>query len=282
MRAFLLVVTVLMTVLLAGCGTGERPLGSGPEPAPSQPNEGAGAAPALVPERTRNGTAQADRQEITTGQLHLTADNPIAVGKQVVELVESAGGRVDDMTERPETDNQPPSSSLTVRVPADTLTQTLDKLHGLGEVTNLSISRNDVTMQVQDLEARIGALRTSIARLQALISSAASTADLIAAEKALADRQGELDSLTARQRYLADQVELATLMVEITTDRPESRSGPDNFWEGVVSGWNVLLAALSAAVVFAGAAIPWLVFLALLVAIVVVAVRLVRRRKRRA
>src|SRR5574340_174841 len=157
MRVFLLAATLLMAVLLAGCGTEERPLGPSPEPAaPSQPNapsQPTGTAPALVPQRTQNCAAQSDRQEITTGQLHLTADDPLAVGKQVVELVESAGGRVDDMTERPGTDDQRPSSSLTVRVPAGTLHQTLDKLHGLGAVTDLSISRNDVTMRTQDLEA---------------------------------------------------------------------------------------------------------------------------------
>ncbi len=66
------------------------------------------------------------------------------------------------------------------------------------------------------------------------MASAANTADLIEAENALADRQAELDSLTAQQRYLSDQIDLSTLIVDISAEprRPDDR---DSFWDG---GWS--------------------------------------------
>ena len=102
-----------------------------------------------------------------------------------------------------------------VRVPADELTGLLADLEDLGDVASVSVSRSDVTTTAVDLDARISALQTSVARLQALMDGAATTEALLAAEEALTERQEELESLQSQRALLADQVELSTLSVHL-------------------------------------------------------------------
>lgn len=223
-----------------------------------------------------------DRKEVVTGQIFVTTADPVQAARDAVSVVEDAGGRIDNRTENPETDNSDignsvASSSITARIPADELTDTVDRIEDLGKVTSVSISRDDVTMQYQDLDARIDALRSSVDRLRSLIAGASNTADLIEAESALSSRQGELDSLTSQRNYLADQVELSTITVQFSTDDFRPSPGPDNFVDGLVAGWHSLVDALGDGIVALGRAIPWLGALALGAVIVYAIVRGIAR-----
>lgn len=232
-------------------------------------------APAPVPDAPDQAT---DRKEVVTGTVDLTADDPVAAAQTLVDRVAELDGRVDQRTENPGTADSDPHANLMVRIPATDTDAFIDGLSELGEITQVSTNRDDVTLQWQDLDARITALRASVDRLRDLMARAANTADLIAAEEALADRQAELDSLTGQRRYLDDQISLSTLTVDIrSTAEKTVEDGPANFWDGVVDGWNSLFDWLKGAVVFIGQVLPWLIFLALVGAIVGVVAALFRR-----
>ncbi|AHD20634.1 hypothetical protein Y013_08125 [Rhodococcus pyridinivorans SB3094] len=257
----------LFALVVTGCDEG----GGGEGSSASAP---AISAPAIVDGGLHESQPEeADRKEVVTGYLEMDAGDPVATGRRVVTVVEEAGGRVDSLTEQPEA-----SSVLTVRVPADRLDEVVDEICTLGRVTSLSTTRDDVTMQYTDLEARVGALRASVDRLRALLESSADVEALIAAETALAERQAELDSLEAQRRQLGDRIELSTLTVDITTDRLPSEQ--DSFWDGLVAGWNSLWAALGAAVVGIGAALPWVAFLFVCAGVLYLVIRLITRRGR--
>jgi len=260
-----LCVALLGSVLLVSCG-GDEDSAVG---VPSRSDMGA-ASPAIAPGLREQAPSQApadtvERKEVVTGSVDITAGDPIAAAGRVADQVRAVDGRIDSRTEQPGTDDTDPSATLTVRVPADRTDTFVDGLGGVGEVTRVSTNRDDVTMQWEDLDARIKALQASVDRLRALIATASSTADLIDAEEALGSRQGELDSLTAQQRHLDDQVALSTLTISITApDNGSGDDGPDNFLDGVVAGWNSLVDWLQDAIVFVGKAIPWLGFLVVL------------------
>lgn len=262
-----LCVVLLGSVLLVSCGSDQGGGGG-----PSRSDMGT-AAPAISPglrEQAPSPTdsapgATVERKEVITGSVDITSADPVAAAGRVAEQVRAVDGRIDSRTEQPGTDDTDPSATLTVRVPADRTDAFVDGLGGVGEVTRVSTNRDDVTMQWEDLDARIKALQASVDRLRALIATASSTADLIDAEEALGSRQGELDSLTAQQRRLDDQVALSTLTISITApDNGSGGDGPDNFLDGLVAGWNSLIDWLQDAIVFVGKAIPWLGFLAVL------------------
>ncbi|WP_104162600.1 DUF4349 domain-containing protein [Cryobacterium sp. N22] len=223
-------------------------------------------------------TAIADRSVITTGSVSLTVADPIRSAEDAATIVEEAGGRVDSRTETPETENQSASANLSLRIPVGDLDRTLDALRGLGTVNYVSLNSSDVTQQSQDLDARITALSTSVDRLLALMSQATTTTDLIAIESELSTRQAELEGMKSQRDYLTDQIEYSTISLELYSTGTVAPGAPDNFWTGIVAGWNTLVTALGALLVGIGFALPWLAILAVAGGIVFLIVRLATRR----
>lgn len=275
-----LISTALLAVALslAGCTASQS---ASDESAPSVRD---GSAPSVVGEP---GSADAvggaslveqDRSVVTTGTLTITADKPLDAATEAVRIVEGAGGRVDARTETAPTKNNQGSASLSLRIPSSALTATLDRLKELGKPGNVALSSVDVTTQVQDLDARISALRASVDRLTALLATATDTKVLIELETAISERQGTLESMEAQQRDLADQVSLSTLQLDLisVTDAPVER--PDTFWSGLVAGWGAFTGFVGFLLVALGVLLPWIVVAGVATAVVLLVVR--RRRAR--
>ena len=230
--------------------------------------------------------ASVDRSVVTTGWVSVTIDDPVDAAADAVEVATRAGGRVDGRVERPGTDIEPASASLVLRIPADALHAVLDDLRALGDVTSVQLEAADVTQQHQDLDARIGALTASVARMKALLAEAADIGDLIAIESELTTRQGELDGLAQQREQLEDQIAYSTLSVDLSTEGAAPSPAPDGFWGGLVAGWTGLVWFLGWLGVALGVILPWLLAAAVAVAIVLGIVRLAqapgRRRAREA
>lgn len=220
-----------------------------------------------------------DRQVITTGSASITADDPIAAAQSAATTVETAGGRVDARQEYAPTDGDKGSANLTLRIPSQKLTATIEELKKLGEVESISLTSSDVTTESQDLAARITASRASVDRLLELLENATSTKGLISLEAAISDRQGSLESMEAQKRGLDDQVDLSTLELSLISVADAPVDSPDTFASGLATGWDSFVAFLAGALVAIGVMIPWLAFAGMLVAIGLFAVRLTRRRR---
>lgn len=218
---------------------------------------------------------------VTTATASVAVKDPAAGAQRVSELAEAAGGRVDERTEQKASGPNGAEGTvadLVVRVPAGSLTHLLADLKKIGDVGNVSVSRSDVTGKTGDLDARISALKTSVARLQKLMDGAASTADLLTAEKALSERQADLESLQSQRALLAAQVELSTLTVHLAPLGLAPPGGPDGFLDALATGWRALVKVVHGAVIVLGILLPWLVVAALIAAGVLVSLRAVRRR----
>jgi hypothetical protein len=272
-RRFLSTAAVALALtVLVGCSGNATDSGGSAGGADS----GAGA-PEVAPDAP--GESDPDRQVVTTASASVAVKDPAAGAQRVSELAESANGRVEERHEQAATgENGVATADLVVRVPADALTGVLADLEDLGDVASVSISRSDVTTTAVDLDARISALRTSVARLQSLMEGAATTEALLAAEDALSDRQEQLESLQSQRALLADQVELSTLTVHLEPFGVAPPGGPDGFVDGLATGWRALTTALGAAVVVLGVLLPWLAVAALVTVGVLVPIRLARRR----
>ncbi len=217
------------------------------------------------------------RSVITEGYLTLTVDSPLDAVDDAARIVERAGGRVDSRSESPENGDRPSSASLTVRIPSEKLTATLDDIEELGRTEDKTITATDVTAQTRDLTARITALRASVDRLLALLSSATATADLVEIETALSSRQAELESLEASQRALGDQISLSTVQILFGTEDVAPVDRPDDFLAGIVFGFNALIAFFGTVAIAAGVALPWLVIPIILI---LIGLEIFRRKSR--
>lgn len=261
-----------------GAFSGEGSVTGGDDAAGAAADREAGAPADL-------GADAAGRQVVTTGDVALTAPDPRGAADGVVALVEESGGRVDARQEtsaRAE-DGTDASASLTVRVPSDDVSDVLDALEDLGDVQDVDLRSEDVTAAAQDLDARIRAMRLSVARMEDLLAGAATQADVISAENTLTERQAALEQLESQRARVAEQVALSTLHVMIWSDgapapATDERTG---FLGGLASGWDALVEVLGVALLVLGALVPWLAVAALVVGAVVAVRRVLRRRRAR-
>ncbi|MBX9717480.1 MAG: DUF4349 domain-containing protein [Microbacteriaceae bacterium] len=159
------------------------------------------------------------------------------------------------------------------------VTATLERLQELGEVEELQLSSSDVTREVQDIDARVTALRSSITRLLELQDAAATVEDLIALETAISDRQAQLESYEAQQRYYAEQVGLSTVTLVLGSTEVAPVDEPDTFLSGLVTGWEALVSFASGLLVVVGVLLPWVLALGLIGLAALLIVRAAVRRR---
>jgi hypothetical protein len=201
---------------------------------------------------------QSEPDVITTGYLSMTVENPSTVADEITEVIVASGGRVASRSDYTPVDFGQPSAYLDVRIPSSDLDGTVASITGLGDVQEISVNTVDVSLQKVDLDARIEVLDAAIERLTTLLASAETTADLITIESALAERQAELDSLQSQRDYLSDQALFATLSITLITPADATPSDPDGFFDGLVRGWESVLAFFAGTIVWAGILVPWL------------------------
>lgn len=234
------------------------------------------------------------REIIATASASVVVDDAAAAAERIGENAEAAGGYVETLSlagdgqsapdviqDGGEMWSSPSGTWITVRVPADELTAQTRALADVGDVTASQLERRDVTSEAVDLRARIDALEASVARLTGLMAEATSTADLLSAESALAQRQSELESYQQQLAALDDQVGMSTLTVSLFEPQEVVAADPAGFGDGLAAGWSGLVATVNGIIIGLGFLLPWLVVLAVL-GLVVWAVRSARRRRRAA
>ncbi|WP_353987442.1 DUF4349 domain-containing protein [Ruicaihuangia caeni] len=255
-------------------------------PVPSAPDfvgeDGRGEAGSDSDAPAKPAPDAADREVITTGTMTVVVEDPDRAASDATDIVTDAGGRIDARTERAAVPGSPASATLSLRVPASKLDAVLDDLKSLGEAREVSLSSEDVTLVTRDLDARITALEASVDRLLAMLERTTDTKTLIEVETALSQRQSELESMQAQRRYYSDQVSLSTIRLSLIAPSESDPTRPDDFWSGLMTGWNALVAFFSAALVALGVALPWLLLIALIALIVLLVVRSAIRRDRSA
>ena len=166
--------------------------------------------------------ADLGREIVYRATISVQADDVTAASSQAAAIVESLGGIVFSQTTRTEPS---PTTEITFKVrPADFPTA-LDRLAGVGKLVDQSISADDVTERVVDLQSRISTAQTSVDRLRKLLEEADELSDVAQIEGALLDRETTLEVLRGQLRTLRDQVDLATITLTIHQSpsvRPES------------------------------------------------------------
>ncbi|MBX7119483.1 MAG: DUF4349 domain-containing protein [Gemmatimonadaceae bacterium] len=157
------------------------------------------------------------RTVVRVASLAVTTRGVDSAAARIAALVRGADGEV----ERSAADGA--ERSMTLRIPDARLEAVMDSIGALGRVTSRSLTMQDVTAEVIDLEARLASLVAARDRLRLLQQRAESVADVVAVERELARVQGEIDSMTGRRDHLRDQADRSTLAVTL---RPARVLGP--------------------------------------------------------
>jgi len=156
--------------------------------------------------------------------------------------------------------HSPVSASLQLRVGRASAEKLLGAMSG-PEVKERRVEREDKTLQVVDVEARLKNLGELRDRLRALLANrSGALKDILETERELARVQGELDSMAAQRKALANETEKILLFAEY---RPEPSIGETGAMQPLVEAWRgagrAFAESLSAALLFVVQALPWLV-----------------------
>ncbi len=154
------------------------------------------------------------------------------------------------------------SAVVVLRVPAESYSDVVGELEALGETISRNRTAEDVTDQVVDVETRIETQQASIDRLQQLLGEATKIADILAIESELTMRIAELESLQARLEQLNDLADLATVTVTFYPPETVVEEGT-GFVAGLRAGWEAFIRTVELGLTALGAAVPFLVALAL-------------------
>ena len=270
MKKTLITLSLIATLFLTACGSSTTSMGMSDSSISSVPATG---------DMMVENKVSIDRSIIKTSSLTIRVKNVEKSITQAQDLATQFEGRVDDSSQYKNPGSEDSlSANLTIRVPSANLEKALEAFKGLGDVESSSISATDVTMQKVDLDARIAALTTSIERFRELITSATNTSDLIAAETALAERQAELDSLTAQLKYLSEQVDMSVIYLALLPNDSFSAIKPIGFLAGIEKGFVALLNAAANLTSILGYFIPWIIAILVIVAIFKLISRIRRNR----
>lgn len=195
---------LLLLGQLAGCSAKGYDAAAAGAPAP------AAAGAGVKPQASTSG-----RMLVWTAEMSLEVE---ALDRSVAELESRMTGLGGYVEERGDFGTQ--RRRLVFRVPSAAFETALGALEQAGTVRSRTVKGVDVTEQYVDVETRLNNNRALRDRLRELLAKAREVKEILLIETELSRLQAEIDSMEARLRLLSDQIQLATLTVDLYQKQP--------------------------------------------------------------
>ena len=200
----------------------------------------------------------ADRRVVRTGALAVEVGRYADAAEKAVAVAEAHGGYLSGAkVVREAGDRQ--RGTLTLRVAAASFDAVFRRLKELGRVASAEIETHDATRAYADLETRLAVKRDAQARLlEILRARTGKLSDLVEAERELSRLVEEAEQLEGERRYLAKQVELATIVLELAEPAAFLRDGAAApLFEAAQEALPLLSRSASMMLYAAAAGLPW-------------------------
>jgi len=125
------------------------------------------------------------------------------------------------------------NATLTIRIPADKVDAFAAQVGDISNVVSTDLTREDITLAYVDTESRMKALQTEEARLLELMEQAETMSDLLEIEARLTDVRYELESVTSRLRTYDNQINYATIHLDISEVQEYTPVEDPTLWERI-------------------------------------------------
>ncbi len=159
------------------------------------------------------------REIVYTARLAIDVDDVAAASAQASDIIADVGGFVFGE----DTEGGPNArSEITFKVLPERFDEALERLGSVGELRSQSISADDVTERVVDLQGRIEVAELGVDRLRAAMEAATDLEDFARLEELLLNRESSLEVMRGQLRTLRDRIDLATITLILTQDRVEN------------------------------------------------------------
>jgi len=213
-----------------------------------------------VLEVTAENVVLADRKLIRTGTLSVEVRRYAEAAEKAVAIAEAHGGYLSGANAAREAGDRQ-RGTLTLSVEARSFDAVFRKLKELGRVESAAVETRDATREYTDLETRLSVKRDAQARLlEILRTRTGKLSDLVEAERELSRLVEEAERLEGERRYLAKQVELATITIEIFEPAAFLRDGAAApLFQAVRDALPLLSRSVAMMLYASAAALPWVI-----------------------
>jgi len=158
-------------------------------------------------------TATLGRDIIFTANMTVAVTDVATAGSEATRIIREIGGYLFGQ----ETQGAPePYSVLTFKVLPGDFQIALERLGSVGEIRSQSVTADDVTERVVDLESRIATAAASVERLNGFLAEASDIESIAELEAQLLLRETDLETMRGQLRTLRDRVDLATIYLTLT------------------------------------------------------------------
>ena len=141
------------------------------------------------------------------------------------------------------------NASLTVRIPAQRVDEFTEEVAGIANVISKEKNLEDITLSYTATESRMKALQTEEARLLELLAEAETMSDLLEIEARLTDVRYELEKTTSQLRLYNNQVDFATIHLNLNEVQEYTPVEDPTFLERIRSTFSDALEGLGDGIV---------------------------------
>ena len=245
-------------------------------------------APAEKPQSTGStGSAGVQNQKlIRTMTLETETEDLDTLLAQLNQKISALGGYVENKNVRNGSytaSKRYRYANMTIRVPVDQLDTFVEHVTNASNVVYHSENAKDITLSYVATQSRITALETEQTRLLELLAKAENMTDLLQIEQRLTDVRTELEQVTSQLRLYDNLVDYGTIELSITEVQEYTPVEEETMWQRMGSGlkesWKSLGNFAENLLVFLVSALPWLIPLGAILALIIVSAKKRRRRK---
>lgn len=238
-----------------------------------------------------SGSLPDNRKLIQTAEIWVETEDLDALISNIEKRTSSLGGYI----ENSEIENGSAyggaryrSANIKIRVPEKSFNSFIDNVGEISNVVSSQKNVDDVTLDYVATESRMKALQAEEERLLSFMAQAETMEDLLTVEERLTEVRSELETVTSTLRVLENQIDFSTITLNIDevkeyTDVTEPESIWQRMGDGFVDSLKNVGNFFKELFVFVVVASPYLITLAIIPLILVVAalivVRIVRRKK---
>lgn len=155
--------------------------------------------------------SQSARDVIKNGDIEVQVTDVKTASTGFAKYVQANGGYVESSNMM--SNDESPSSAMTVRVPSGRFEETMAYLRSLGKVESDSTSGQDVTAQIADTSARIRVMKAEEDQLVTLLSAARKIGEILEIKDRLNQVRQEIESLESQSKSLKSLASLSTINV---------------------------------------------------------------------
>lgn len=232
-------VVVLLTcfgLLLAGCARSSE---AKADAGASQFEGAVTAAPALASLSTDRAVAKAavppktelapSRAVVRRAELGIRVERVEVAEKRVQQQTVELGGYLDS-AESSDLASSHPTMDLTVRVPTGRFEEALARYEALGTRLSKSISTEDVTGQLVDMDARLKTLSAQESVYRDLLQKQQRVADIVSLQDRLTDVRTQIETIAGQRKALNGLATLSTIRIHLEQDRAVASPASDPGW----------------------------------------------------